>query len=217
MEKKYQVFISSTYKDLKVARKKVTETILSMGHFPVGMEMFGAGDDEQWKTIKETIDTSDYYVIIVGKCFGTIVPEGDISYTQKEFHYAKEKNIPILAFLINDDADVSKTHKEKDSFRIYKLDEFREELQKGRTVDYWSNPDELARKVAVSLDKEIRKHPRPGWIRVESSQGNQYERENSETLTLEQLDKHYDEKYGIDKSVIELLESMGYNNKQPKK
>ena len=39
MEKKYQVFISSTYKDLIEARSKVRDAILSMMHFPVGMEM----------------------------------------------------------------------------------------------------------------------------------------------------------------------------------
>lgn len=42
MEKKYQIFISSTYRDLKSARLKVRDAILSMYHFPVGMEMFGA-------------------------------------------------------------------------------------------------------------------------------------------------------------------------------
>ena len=39
MEKKYQIFISSTFKDLKTARLKVRDAILSMYHFPVGMEM----------------------------------------------------------------------------------------------------------------------------------------------------------------------------------
>ena len=42
MDKKYQVFISSTYKDLIEARVKVRDAILSMYHFPVGMELFGA-------------------------------------------------------------------------------------------------------------------------------------------------------------------------------
>ena len=41
MEKKYQIFISSTYTDLVEERKKVRDTILSMLHFPVGMEIFG--------------------------------------------------------------------------------------------------------------------------------------------------------------------------------
>ena len=49
MEKKYQIFISSTYKDLIEARSKVRDAILSMMHFPVGMEMFNAADEEQWE------------------------------------------------------------------------------------------------------------------------------------------------------------------------
>ena len=51
MEKKYQIFISSTYKDLKTARLKVRDAILSIYHFPVGMEMFGAADEDQWQII----------------------------------------------------------------------------------------------------------------------------------------------------------------------
>ena len=64
MEKKYQIFISSTFKDLKTARLKVRDAILSMYHFPVGMEMFGALDEDQWEVIKRDIDASDYYVLI---------------------------------------------------------------------------------------------------------------------------------------------------------
>lgn len=84
MEKKYQVFISSTFRDLKTARLKVRDAILSIYHFPVGMEMFGAADEDQWQIIKKDIDESDYYVLIIGKCFGSEVPGEGISYTQKE-------------------------------------------------------------------------------------------------------------------------------------
>ena len=59
MDKKYQVFISSTYKDLIEARAKVRDAILSMYHFPVGMELFGAANEEQWQIISETIDSSE--------------------------------------------------------------------------------------------------------------------------------------------------------------
>lgn len=38
MEKKYQVFVSSTYEDLQEERKKVMEALLQMNCFPVGME-----------------------------------------------------------------------------------------------------------------------------------------------------------------------------------
>ena len=49
LEKKYQVFISSTFTDLVEARRKVRDAILSMYHFPVGMELFGAANEEQWQ------------------------------------------------------------------------------------------------------------------------------------------------------------------------
>ena len=74
MDKKYQVFISSTYKDLIEARAKVRDAILSMYHFPVGMEVFGAANEEQWQIIRETIDSSDYYVLIIAQRYGSVIP-----------------------------------------------------------------------------------------------------------------------------------------------
>ena len=76
MDKKYQVFISSTYTDLIEERKKVQNTILSMMQFPVGMELFSAADTKQWDVIKSTIDTSDYYVLIIGDKYGTVIETG---------------------------------------------------------------------------------------------------------------------------------------------
>ncbi len=63
MDKKYQVFISSTYKDLMEARAKVRDAILSMYHFPVGMELFGAANEEQWQIISETIDSFEVSIL----------------------------------------------------------------------------------------------------------------------------------------------------------
>jgi hypothetical protein len=110
-EKKYQIFVSSTYKDLIDAREKVFETILRLYHFPVGMEMFSADDVEQWEVIKDTIDSSDYYVVIIGHRYGSVTAEG-LSYTEKEYDYAKEQNIPILAFIR--DRDVATKPSERD-------------------------------------------------------------------------------------------------------
>ena len=104
--RKYQVFISSTYKDLKQARLKVRDAILSLYHFPVGMEIFGAANEDQWNRIKKDIDESDCYVLIIGKAFGSEVKGEGISYTQKEFRYARDKGIPIFAFIMNDNVKV---------------------------------------------------------------------------------------------------------------
>jgi hypothetical protein len=91
---KYQVFISSTYRDLIDERERVTRAVLEMGHIPVGMEMFSAADEEQWKIITRHIDESDYYVVIVGHRYGSITD--GISYTRKEYEYALSQRIPVL-------------------------------------------------------------------------------------------------------------------------
>ena len=52
---KYQIFVSSTYKDLKDERNEIIKACLNMDHIPVGMEMFNAADEEQWAVITRTI------------------------------------------------------------------------------------------------------------------------------------------------------------------
>ena len=167
MERKYQIFISSTYKDLIEARSKVRDAILSMMHFPIGMEMFNAADEEQWEIIQETIDSSDYYVLIIGQRYGSVIEEGadaGISYTEKEFRYAKEKKIPILVFIIEDKVPIMPEYIE-DPEKREKLTAFKEQAMNGRVVQWWINVDELAGKVAESLHKQMDRKKRPGWIR----------------------------------------------------
>ena len=143
MEKKYQVFISSTYKDLIEARGKVRDAILSMYHFPVGMELFGAAIEEQWQIISETINSSDYYVLIIGQRYGSVIPEGlpdaGISYTEKEFRYALEKGIPILVFLLDDNVAVKPEYVEKEN--CDKLTAFKTMVMTGRLVEWWKTSD----------------------------------------------------------------------------
>ena len=174
MQKKYQIFISSTYEDLKAERQKVQDAILSMYHFPIGMEMFSAGDEEQWQTIQETIDSSDYYILLIGHRYGTTIEEGEyagISYTQKEYRYAVSKNIPVIAFFIDDKVPVTLDKTEQNALKKKKLEAFKKEVKDKRMVEWWSNPDDLAAKVMNALNKQInkdlknREHGRMGWIR----------------------------------------------------
>lgn len=156
MEKKYQIFISSTYEDLKEERKKVQDTILSMYQFPIGMEMFSAADEEQWEIIRETIDSSDYYVLIIGHRYGSVIKEGEytgLSYTQKEFRYALEQKIPVLAFLVDKSVAVTPEKMEQDANNKKKLEQFIKEVKNGRLVQEWTSKDDLAIKVMNSLNK----------------------------------------------------------------
>jgi hypothetical protein len=83
MNKRYQVFISSTYADLKEERSKVIQTIMELDCIPAGMEIFPAIDEEQFNFIKKIIDDCDYYLLIIGGRYGSISEDG-LSYTEKE-------------------------------------------------------------------------------------------------------------------------------------
>lgn len=163
-DKKYQIFISSTFKDLENARDKVIETILKLYHFPIGMEMFSADDDEQWEVIRDTIDSADYYVLLIGHRYGSMTEDG-ISYTEKEYNYAKAQGVPILAF-IRERAVATMPHDREDSSSmIKKLNKFIEKASSSKMCDFWKKEDDLSTKVAIALPKTFRKNPRVGWIR----------------------------------------------------
>ncbi|GHT67957.1 hypothetical protein FACS1894110_14460 [Spirochaetia bacterium] len=102
-KKKLQVFISSTYKDLKEERQAAVEAILQAGHIPAGMELFKAGK-KQMETIKQWIDDSDVYLLILGGRYGSIDEETGKSYTELEYRYAiEEKGKPGFAIVLSDE------------------------------------------------------------------------------------------------------------------
>lgn len=100
MDKKYQVFISSTFSDLIEERKKIQEILLMADCIPAGMEAFVATNEEQFNVIKKVIDLCDYYVLIVGGRYGSVNESTGLSYTEMEYDYAVENNIPVLVFAL---------------------------------------------------------------------------------------------------------------------
>lgn len=165
MDKRYQVFVSSTYSDLQAERNKVIQTIMSLDCIPAGMELFPAIDTEQFEFIKRVIDDCDYYLLIVGGRYGSISDDG-ISYTEKEYDYAISRNIPVIAFLHEDISKLSLEKCDIEPDKREKLVAFRDKISRGRLVQFWNNADDLNGKVAISLMKTIKVYPAVGWVRA---------------------------------------------------
>ena len=104
LKKKLQVFVSSTYEDLKLDRQAAVSAILKAGHIPAGMELFTAGDKSQMDTIRRWIDESDVYMLILGGRYGSVEPATEVSYTELEYDYALEQEKPLFAVVINEEA-----------------------------------------------------------------------------------------------------------------
>jgi len=167
MEKKYQVFVSSTYEDLKNERRAAYDALLRSNCIPAGMELFNAGDDAQWNVIKRCIDNCDYYFVIIAHRYGSRTPEG-ISYTQKEYEYAVSMGIPVAAFIIDKGESWPPEFVDQDTKDVKRLNQFKQ-LVKTRYVNFWKNADDLKAHCALAIPEMISQHPRPGWTREEHS------------------------------------------------
>ncbi|MEN4602403.1 DUF4062 domain-containing protein [Pantoea agglomerans] len=101
MNRKFQIFVSSTYTDLIEERQAAVSAILTAGHIPAGMELFKPGDQTQLDIIKRWIDESDIYLLILGGRYGTIAPDNDHAYTELEYDYALKNNKPLFSVVID--------------------------------------------------------------------------------------------------------------------
>ncbi len=166
MDKRYQIFVSSTFSDLQPERQIIMRTLMEMGHFPSGMELFSAIDEEQWPFIQKVIDDSDYYVLILGGRYGSLADE-EISYTEKEFDYAKKTGKKIIALVHENPLELPVSKTDQNEAHADKLKSFREKVCTGRMVKFWTKPEELAGHLALALPKTIKTYPARGWVRAD--------------------------------------------------
>ena len=163
-DKRYQVFISSTYTDLQEERRAVQDAVISMGDFPVQMESFPATDESQMEFIAPLIAQSDYYVLIIGGRYGTIDETG-MSFTHQEFRYAVEQGVPVLVLVHGKPDAIAVGKTEATELGREKLMEFIKEASLKRIRKDWQNIGELKLAVHEALDHAKRSKPRPGWVR----------------------------------------------------
>lgn len=162
-EKRYQVFISSTYKDLEEERWEAAKVLLSHDCFVSGMEYFPSTGDEQFEYIKDVITGCDYYILILGGRYGSIAADG-ISYTEKEYDYALEKGLKPISFVYYDPQNLPSEKRESDPEAYKKFCSFREKVR-SKLGSEWRDINELKVKISESISAAIRRAPGIGWVR----------------------------------------------------
>ncbi len=168
---KYQVFVSSTFTDLRDERERLIWELQKGGKFiPTGMETFPSQNDRGWEIIQSTIDHSDYYVLIVGGKYGSV--EGGVSWTEREYEYALSNGVPVLHFVRDPASIVGEKNVEQDPDKRAKLEAFKTKLQSRHLTaqEQWTNADNLVTRVLQALHSALDTDPRPGWVRGGPSQ-----------------------------------------------
>lgn len=164
MEKRHQVFISSTFSDLKDERAEIIQALLELDCIPAGMELFPATNSEAWDLIKGVIDDSDYYCLVLGGRYGSTDTTG-VSFTEKEYDYALAQKKPIMAFIHADPDNLPLTKTERSDSGRKKLEDFRTKVEIAHHRKAWRSAAELGGLVSRSLVNMRKSHPAEGWVR----------------------------------------------------
>ncbi|ADQ80667.1 hypothetical protein Palpr_2535 [Paludibacter propionicigenes WB4] len=171
-DKKFQIFVSSTYTDLKEERQAAVEAILSAGHIPAGMELFSAGDESQMTVIKRWIDESDIYLLILGGRYGSIEPKSGKSYTHLEFEYALEQKKPLFSIVITPEALQSKVKimgvEAIEQQNQKELDKFKA-IVTSNMVEFWNDKKDIQLAIFKTLSDFIYRKELIGWIRGDNN------------------------------------------------
>jgi hypothetical protein len=165
-KKKYQVFISSTYIDLKSERQAAVEAILSGGHISAGMELFAAGDETQAAVIRRWIDESDIFMLILGGRYGTIDPQTKKSYIEAEYDYAIEKDKPYFSLVISEKA-LEKKKKELGVKRVGDEQEYEQFRKKvlSKISKFYEDEKDIKICIFQSINEITTKYDLMGWVR----------------------------------------------------
>lgn len=163
MQKRYQLFVSSTFEDLHEERQAVIQALLEIDCIPAGMELFPAADEDQMLLIKRIIDDCDYFILIIGGRYGSTDQSGK-SYIEKEYDYAASSGKPIISFIHLDPTSLPSNKVETTPEGQQKLFTFKEKVKK-KLCKYWESSQELAGLVSRSVMHLIFSKPSEGWVR----------------------------------------------------
>ena len=167
LDKRYQVFISTSGSDMQPERMTLSQTLIGMGFFSWGLEQ---RTPLSTAFARRQIDDCDYVIMLLGSQYGEQSVSG-VGYMHLEYIYAVTKQKPIIVFMHEDPESRDLClHDHKPELRE-KFQEFRKLLQNevDQIFTYRSLRDlELA--VRLNMSQMLERYPVQGWVRPQDTQ-----------------------------------------------
>lgn len=174
-DRRYQVFISSTFTDLDDERKAAIEAVFERGHIPIALERFSPANETDLQVIKKAMFNSQVYLLILGHRYGQLIPDQDISFTEFEYDLAQEYELLTLVFLF-DTTTVSERRKKLDPNNVRdnaelknyeRLTRFNHKITKHFRRIFTPGPH-FKYLVEIALADNLANWDKPGFIREPS-------------------------------------------------
>lgn len=157
-KKPISIFVSSTYRDLAACRAEVEKQLVSLEQAVKGMEYFGSSSDTPLAVCKAKLRECKLMILLLGVSYGSIEATSGKSFTELEYDYATELDIPILAY----EADLSSVNlgipfDAIDYVNKDRLDTFKQIVEKEHTISRFTSIDDLGKRIAHDVPAELEK------------------------------------------------------------
>jgi hypothetical protein len=155
MKQSLTVFLCSTYADLREERERVLDAIRRLQFQHDALEFFGARAERSIETCVAQVRRSDVLVVIVGHCYGSVVAELGISYSEAEYREGYRLGKPCLVYVRDENVPVLPRHVERDPQKLRLLEAWKEMLTARHTVAAFADGHQLAVQVAADLGRTV--------------------------------------------------------------
>ncbi len=185
LDTRYQIFISTSGRDMQPERMVLSQTLVGMGFFAWGLEH---RTPLTTTLARRQIDECDYVILLLGSQYGEQAISG-VSYLSLEYEYALSQAKPIIVFMHeqpeNREIDLQETHPQlKDKFLAFR----KKLLHEAEHIFYFKTPRELELAVRLNIPLMVEQHMGQGWVPAHQAQQLQDEIRllRSKILQLEQ-------------------------------
>ncbi|WP_180104588.1 DUF4062 domain-containing protein [Acinetobacter sp. YH12108] len=167
LDKRYQVFISTSGAEMQPERIILSQTLVGMGFFSWGLEQ---RTPLNTAFARRQIDDCDYVVILLGSQYGEQSVSG-VGYMHLEYIYAVTKQKPIIVFMHEDPASRDPSLHDTKPELQEKFKEFRQLLQQeADQVFCYRTLRDLEMAVRLNMPQMLERYPVSGWVRPQNTQ-----------------------------------------------
>ncbi|GAM31767.1 hypothetical protein P23_2285 [Acinetobacter calcoaceticus] len=167
LDTRYQIFISTSGRDMQPERMVLSQTLVGMGFFAWGLEH---RTPLTTTLARRQIDECDYVILLLGSQYGEQSISG-VSYLSLEYEYALSQAKPIIVFMHeqpeNREIDLQETHPQlKDKFFAFR----KKLLHEAEHIFYFKTPRELELAVRLNIPLMVEQHMGQGWVPAHQAQ-----------------------------------------------
>lgn len=167
LDTRYQIFISTSGRDMQLERMVLSQTLVGMGFFAWGLEH---RTPLTTTLARRQIDECDYVILLLGSQYGEQSISG-VSYLSLEYEYALSQAKPIIVFMHEQpesrEIDLQETHPQlKDKFLAFR----QKLLHEAKHFFYFKTPRELELAVRLNIPLMVEQHMGQGWVPAHQAQ-----------------------------------------------